>query len=106
PPEGHRAVFSNVPQFDYRTMTGEDLAVLNALNLIAVMLESRTAIENTGAIAAVPGIDVIGANDLCLDLGVPGEPGHAKVADAFARMIEACRAHHKWPGMGGIYDER
>src|SRR6185436_3909273 len=71
------------------------------------MLESRVGIENAAEIAAVPGIDalLIGTNDLCLDLGVPGELGHANVADAYARMIAACRAHGKWPGMGGVYDE-
>ena len=107
PPQGRRAVFGSVPQFDYRTMAGDDLAALNAANLIVVMLESRVAIENAAAIAAVPGIDVllIGTNDLCLDLGVPGDLGHAKVVEAYACMIAACREHGKWPGMGGVYDE-
>jgi 4-hydroxy-2-oxoheptanedioate aldolase len=106
PPLGHRAVFSMMPQFGYRP-TADLTASLNAANLIAVMLESADGIANAEAIAAVPGIDIllIGTNDLCVDLGVPGELGHAKVADAYARMIAACRAHGKWPGMGGVYDE-
>jgi 4-hydroxy-2-oxoheptanedioate aldolase len=106
PPLGRRAVFSMMPQFAYRPTA--DLTVsLNASNLIVVMLESADGIANAEAIAAVPGIDIllIGTNDLCVDLGVPGELGHAKVTDAYARMIAACRAHGKWPGMGGVYDE-
>src|SRR5437899_7811510 len=39
PPQGRRAVFGSVPQFDYRTMARDDLAALNAANLIVVMLE-------------------------------------------------------------------
>jgi 2-keto-3-deoxy-L-rhamnonate aldolase RhmA len=39
-------------------------------------------------------------------MGIPGELGHAKVAAAYEHMIAACRAHGKWPGMGGVYDEQ
>src|SRR5882672_3467106 len=83
PPQGRRAVFSSVPQFDFKPMSAADMAALNAANLIAVMLESQTGIENASAIAAVPGIDVllIGTNDLCVDLEIPGDLGHAKVVD-------------------------
>ena len=97
-----------MPQFDYKAVKVTELtAALNAANLIVVMLETANAIENAEAIAAVPGIDVllIGTNDLCVDLGIPGELGDPKVADAYERMIAACRAHGKWPGMGGVYDE-
>ena len=106
PPQGHRAMFTNMPQFDYLAV--DDLQEqLNAANLIAVMLESANAIANAEAIAAVPGIDVllIGTSDLCIDMGVPGDFGHARVADAYGRLIAACRKHGKWPGMGGIYQE-
>jgi 4-hydroxy-2-oxoheptanedioate aldolase len=107
PPQGHRGVFSIMPQFDYKP-TADMTASLNTSNLIAVMLETANAIANAEAIAAVAGIDVllIGTNDLCVDLGVPGELGHVKVVDAYARMIAACRKHAKWPGMGGVYDDK
>jgi len=106
PPQGHRGVFSMMPQFGYRP-TADLTASLNRSNLIAVMLESANAIANAEAIAAVSGIDVllIGTNDLCIDMGVPGELGHDKIVDAYARMIAACRKHAKWPGMGGVYDD-
>jgi 4-hydroxy-2-oxoheptanedioate aldolase len=106
PPQGHRGVFSIMPQFEYKP-TANLTTSLNNSNLIAVMLESTAAINNAEAIAAVPGIDVllIGTNDLCIEMGVPGELGHAKVVEAYARMIAACRKHAKWPGMGGVYDE-
>jgi 4-hydroxy-2-oxoheptanedioate aldolase len=107
PPQGRRAVFSSVPQLDFKPMQPADMAALNAANLITVMLESPTAIDNAPEIAAVPGIDVllIGTNDLCVEMGIPGELGHAKVTAAYECMIAACSKHGKWPGMGGIYDE-
>lgn len=108
PPQGRRAIFSSVPQFDYKSVNVTDMtAELNAANLIVVMLESSQGIDNAAAIAAVPGIDVllIGTNDLCVEMGVPGELGHQKIADAYARMIAACGLHGKSPGMGGVYDE-
>jgi 4-hydroxy-2-oxoheptanedioate aldolase len=106
PPLGHRGVFSMMPQFDYRP-TANLTASLNSANLIAVMLESANAIDNAEAIAAVPGIDIllIGTNDLSIDMEVPGELGHAKIVDAYARMIAACQKYAKWPGMGGVYDD-
>ena len=106
PPEGHRGVYSIMPQFGYRPVA-DMTASLNQSNLIVVMLESAAAIANADEIAAVPGIDVllIGTNDLCIELGVPGQLGHDKVIDAYTRTVAACRKHSKWPGMGGVYDE-
>ena len=58
------------------------------------------------AIAAVKGVDVllIGTNDLCAEMGIPGQFTHKKVEEAYATVIAAARKHHKFPGMGGVYD--
>jgi 2-keto-3-deoxy-L-rhamnonate aldolase RhmA len=82
-------------------------AALNAANLICVMLETPAAIQHAEAIAAVDGIDslMIGTNDLCIEMGIPGELANPKVADAYAAVAAACKKHGKWPGMGGVYDE-
>ena len=57
------------------------------------------------AIAAVPGIDalLIGTNDYCLELGIPGEFNDPRVAEAYRKMIAACRQHGQSAGMGGMY---
>jgi len=70
------------------------------------MLETPAAIENAAAIAAVPGIDVllIGTNDLCAEMGIPGEFGHDRVGEAYRKMIAAAKQHGKHPGMAGVYD--
>src|SRR5262245_19905313 len=108
PPQGHRGVFGSAPHVDFKSVPPAELtAAFNKTNLIVVMLESPKAIDNAAAIAAVPGIDslLIGTNDLCVEMGIPGALGHERVTDAYARTIAACKAQRKWAGMGGVYDE-
>ena len=71
------------------------------------MLETPTAIANAEEIAEVPGIDVllIGTNDLCAEMGMHGDFGNQRVADAYRTMIAAARKHRKFPGMAGVYNE-
>jgi 4-hydroxy-2-oxoheptanedioate aldolase len=106
PPKGHRGVFSITPQFAYKPAS-EMTTVLNSSNLIVVMLESANAIANADSIAAIDGVDVllIGTNDLCLEMQIPGELGNEKIVDAYGRVIAACHKHGKWAGMGGVYNE-
>ena len=70
------------------------------------MLESPEAVANADAIAAVDGVDVlhIGSFDLTSELGIPGQMGHPKLIDAYKRVGDACRAHGKVLGVGGIND--
>src|SRR5215469_12178762 len=108
PPVGHRSMGGLGPHYGLRSEPSRAAAdALNAANLTVVMLETPTAIANAGAIAAVPGIDVllIGTNDLCAELGIHGEFDHDRVVDAYRTMIAAATAHGKYPGMAGVYNE-
>lgn len=108
PPVGHRSMGGTGPHYGLRSAsTGEAAAALNAANLTVVMLETPAAIENAETIAAVPGIDVllIGTNDLCAEMGIPGDFGNDRVAQAYRKMIDAAHKHGKFPGMAGIYNE-
>lgn len=108
PPVGHRSMGGTGPHYDLRSAsTGDAAKALNAANLTVVMLETPTAIRNAEAIAAVDGIDVllIGTNDLCAEMGVHGDFGNERVAEAYRTMISAARKHGKFPGMAGIYNE-
>ncbi|HVC63517.1 MAG TPA: aldolase/citrate lyase family protein [Acetobacteraceae bacterium] len=108
PPVGHRSMGGIGPHYGLRSAsTGEAAKALNAANLTVVMLETPAAIANADAIAAVPGVDVllIGSNDLCAEMGIPGDFGNERVAEAYRVMIAACRKHGKSPGMAGIYNE-
>jgi 2-keto-3-deoxy-L-rhamnonate aldolase RhmA len=67
-------------------------------------LETPEGIANADAIAAVPGIDVllIGSNDLCTAMGIPGDLKSPKLRAAYEVTAKACKAHGKHLGVGGI----
>jgi 2-keto-3-deoxy-L-rhamnonate aldolase RhmA len=108
PPVGHRSVGGWGPHYQLsKRSTADAVTALNAANLTVVMLETPTAIANAAEIAAVPGVDVllIGSNDLCAEMGIPGDFANDRLANAYATMIEACARAGKFPGMAGIYNE-
>ena len=108
PPKGHRSMTGVLPQLDFKQQAIADVAhTINDNMLIVIMLESPEAIANVDSIAAVDGIDVIliGTNDLCMEMGIPGDYSNPKVKDAYSKVIEACKKYRKIPGMGGVYNE-
>jgi 4-hydroxy-2-oxoheptanedioate aldolase len=105
PPQGTRSVAGPGPLQGYRaTPLAEVNAQGNAMTLCIPMLETPVGIANADEIASVPGIDVllIGSNDLCTALGIPGELKHPKIRAAYESTLQACRAHNKVLGVGGI----
>ena len=105
PPVGHRSVMGTGPALGYRALPLGDINQrLNDQTLLIVMLETPEGIEHADDIAAVPGIDMllIGSNDLCTELGIPGQLRHPKLRAAFEATAAACRAHGKILGVGGI----
>ena len=108
PPKGHRSMTGVLPQLDFKQQPIADVAsTINKNMLIVIMLESPEAIDNADSIAAVDGVDVIliGTNDLCMEMGIPGDYSNPKVKDAYIKVIEACKKYGKTPGMGGVYNE-
>ena len=108
PPKGHRSMTGVLPQLDFKQQPIADVAsIINKNMLIVIMLESPEAIDNVNSIAAVDGVDVIliGTNDLCMEMGIPGDYSNPKVKDAYTKVIEACKKYEKTPGMGGVYNE-
>jgi 2-keto-3-deoxy-L-rhamnonate aldolase RhmA len=107
PPVGHRSLGGPMVQLGFRPVPRAQAAErVNRATLMVMMLETPRAIENAPAIAAVPGVDVllIGTNDLTLEMGIPGRYEDPRVAQAYERVVAACRAHGVHAGMGGIYD--
>lgn len=105
PPLGHRSMGGGLQQIGFVPMpVGDAARLVNEETLVVAMLESPRGIENCDAIAAVPGIDalLIGTNDLCFELGIPGRFDDPRVVDAYAKLVAACRKHGKFPGMGGV----
>jgi 2-keto-3-deoxy-L-rhamnonate aldolase RhmA len=108
PPVGHRSVAGGLPHFGYAKVgLAETCSAINAATFVVVMLETPTAIANADAIAAVPGIDslLIGTNDLAMELGIPGGFADERIVAAYQSVCDACRAHGKVAGVGGIADE-
>jgi 2-keto-3-deoxy-L-rhamnonate aldolase RhmA len=109
PPQGKRSVAGAAPQFSFKNVPlGDATRMMNEETLVIVMLETPKAIADADAIAQVEGVDVllVGTNDLCAEMGIPGQFADAKVESAYKTVIEACRKHRKFPGMGGVYDPK
>lgn len=105
-PLGRRSIGGAYPQFGFAAAPAtEVVSKLNDATLVVAMIETPTAVANAEQIAAMPGIDVLlmGTNDLCLELGIPGKLDDERVVTAVDTVVAACRKHGKWPGLGGVY---
>ncbi len=100
PPEGIRGVagmtrasrFATVP--GYHKTAGQEICLL-------IQAETREALDQIEAMAAVPGIHgiFIGPADLAASLGYPGEPGHPEVKAIILDAIRRIRAAGLPPGI-------
>lgn len=102
PPAGNRgAALRRAHNVYARVDAVEYLAKANNDTFLAVQAESREAIENADAIAAVEGIDCIfaGPFDLSVSLGIPGQMTHPREIEAIDRMLAACQKHNKAGGV-------
>lgn len=105
PPLGERGAAGGLPHLHYRSFPAEEAyAAVNDATMVIVQFESANAVEKAEEIAAVEGVDMvlIGVNDMLNSLGLPGQYEHARVRDAYARTIAACRKHGKHVGVGGL----
>ena len=108
PPDGHRSMTGVLPQLDFEKHSIAEVSqVINEDIIIVVMLESPQAIKNVDKIASVKGIDVllIGTNDLCMEMGIPGQYDHEDIKSSYKKVIDACNRNNITPGMGGVYTD-
>ncbi|MEZ5836873.1 MAG: hypothetical protein R3D03_14250 [Geminicoccaceae bacterium] len=51
------------------------------------------------------GVDILlfGTNDLAIEMGIPGQLDHPRIAEAYRTVIDAARAEGKFVGLGGVY---
>jgi 4-hydroxy-2-oxoheptanedioate aldolase len=105
PPSGARPYAGAAPQLHFQALsTTETYRILNDATMVVAMIESVDAVARVDEIAAVPGVDIllIGTNDLCNSLGLPGQLDHQSVRDAYSRTHDACRKHKKHLGVAGL----
>jgi len=84
-----------------RGYSGADwVRVSNEETLVCIMIESPLGVANAGAIASVPGVDVVfvGQGDLSLAMGYPGQMAHPEVTRAAASAVDAILAAGKVAG--------
>ena len=92
------ASLSRASQFgrvaEYHQRAQEEMCVL-------VQVETRAALQEVEAIAAVDGVDgiFVGPGDLSSDMGHLGNPSHPEVLDAIARTIERINSSGKAAGI-------
>ena len=106
PPVGKRSMGGALQQTGFASLpVAETARLVNEETLVVVMIESPQGVANADEIASVPGVDalLIGTNDLCFEMGIPGQFNDPKVAEAYKIVIAACRKYGKFPGMGGMY---
>ncbi len=107
PPLGHRSQLTMVPQLGMRPTPATDLnAALDARAILKILIESPLGVENAEAIAAVPGVDIvgIGANDLTAELGIPGDYRSPILRAAIERVAAAATKSGKPLMVGGVGD--
>jgi 4-hydroxy-2-oxoheptanedioate aldolase len=105
PPLGGRSVAGAGALQGYRaTPLGEVNAQGNAATTLIPMIETPEGVANADEIASVPGIDVllVGSNDLCTAMGIPGDLKNPKLGAAYEAVAKACKTHKKILGVGGI----
>ncbi|KAK4033572.1 Pyruvate/Phosphoenolpyruvate kinase-like domain-containing protein [Parachaetomium inaequale] len=108
PPLGCRSITGQAPLFGMQVLPPAELMerTNRSGSTVLVMLESAKAVDSADKIAAVEGVDaiVVGSQDLCVDLGLPGQVDSAQVRSALEAVSEACRDHGKTFGVAGIYN--
>lgn len=106
-PEGVRSQIVGLPLFDMRKVPAPaHNRLANRATVVMVLLETELGFRNIEAIAAVPGVDIIGSgsNDFTAELGALGNYRHEKVLSAYSAAIAACRKHGKPFVVGGVGD--
>lgn len=100
PPEGVRGVALTIRANQYGRVK-DYLARVHDELCVIVQLETRVALGNLEAIAAVDGVDglFIGPSDLAADMGHLGNSAHPEVRSAIEDAIERIRRAGKFPGI-------
>jgi len=107
PPRGQRSQLASVPALGMRPTPGAVLnPTLDAATVVQIIVETPLGVDNSDAIAAVDGVDMLtlGANDLTAELGIAGQFDHPLVREAAGTVAKACANHGKLFMVAGISD--
>ena len=101
PPGGQRGVALLTRGARLGTVNHAGVAALNDDIVGIVQIESPSALAAADELAAIDGVDVlfVGPADLSHSLGIPGQFANPVYQDALRKVVSACRAHGKAPGI-------
>ena len=101
PPKGIRGVGTGLERGSRWNAVPDYFAQVEANTCLIVQIESRTALQNLDAIAAVEGVDAvfIGPSDLAAALGHIGNPGHPEVQETIRHLYQRVTAQGKAVGI-------
>jgi len=101
PPDGIRGVARLHRGTRYGAAFDEYVSTANQELLLVVQIETREALDQVDAIAAVDGVDVvfIGPLDLTTNLGIQGQLDHELFDDALTKVAAAAKASGKAAGI-------
>jgi 2-keto-3-deoxy-L-rhamnonate aldolase RhmA len=105
PPIGDRSLLATNPHTLFGGGPAEEvMRKMNQATLVVGMIESVTAVDRADDIASVEGLDMVlvGTNDLCNSLRVPGQLDHPSVREAYRHVAACCQAKGKYLGIGGL----
>jgi 2-keto-3-deoxy-L-rhamnonate aldolase RhmA len=108
-PLGRRSAAGTLASLGYKPMSQEEVnQVVNRETLVMAMIETEAGLANIEEIAAVPGLDTlhIGANDLSVELDLPGQVEHECLYDAYARVAAAAKRNGISMGVGATGGKR
>jgi 2-keto-3-deoxy-L-rhamnonate aldolase RhmA len=104
-PLGERGCTNNQPTLNFlKVPTLKQNEILNRDTMLIPMIESAAAVELVDEYLAVEGVDgiLIGSNDICRDIGIPGQYDNPVYQDAVTKIIAVGKKAGKPIGIGGI----
>ncbi|MBN7761570.1 hypothetical protein JYP52_10510 [Nitratireductor aquibiodomus] len=105
PPVGKRSWGGASPQLGYPARPTAELIDEGIHETLAIaMIESRAGLQELHRITATPGLDgvLIGATDLSVELGVPGDMAAEDMQSAFLAVSRAAREAGVFFGLAGV----
>jgi 2-keto-3-deoxy-L-rhamnonate aldolase RhmA len=101
PPAGDRGVAFGVRRHGFAPGDAATLERANAEVVGIVQVESEAAVAEAGAIAAVPGVDVlfVGPSDLSQSMGILGQTEHRRFRAAVDAVVDAAQGARRALGV-------
>jgi 2-keto-3-deoxy-L-rhamnonate aldolase RhmA len=106
PPRGSRSLPGPMAINDFLPISHKELSEQGNKTTLAVgMIESPEGVERLDEMLALGVLDaiIVGANDLSMTLGVPGQWESPPFVDALNKIVASCKKAGVASGLGGVF---